>query len=489
MDKNKYVLLYRYLLARIYFGFYPKGTALPSIYRLSEMFGVSTITSREAIRLLKEKGFVAGSQGKRTTVIFDGVNSGKPPLNIFAEKETLQDLFQSLYLLVPSVFYQSYLLCSKKELDQLSVILDRFDDVMGEQTLHYLFYLVSRLNNPLINDLYADTLLYSYPAHLLRFFNEPGWENTFKEVEFVSRKMIDLRKKGEEEGLWNLLHEAYLGYDPEYASGESPKDLKKFYSWGKPDICHSIARELIYRIYCETYPVGSFLPSPKMLSQEFSAATITIRRAIGLLNKLGVTESINGKGTKVLSVDEGKGKIRWSDPSVRKSLMTYFYALHIFSISCRSVANVLFPQISKERLAFLRKQILAAKESGYTEAVSGICFSILLENSHLFALREIYLRLEDILLWGYPLVFIEPRLQMDDYVDMLVDGIDSADGQIFACGLEQVVRAIFVSSRKKIISVGIDAAKNVELPELPPLLSILSVTGMSASRKQKTNCL
>ena len=57
MDKNRYALLYGYLLARIYFGFYPKGKALPSIYRLSEMFGVSTITSREAIRLLKEKGY------------------------------------------------------------------------------------------------------------------------------------------------------------------------------------------------------------------------------------------------------------------------------------------------------------------------------------------------------------------------------------------------------------------------------------------------
>lgn len=119
MDKNRYALLYGYLLARIYFGFYPKGKALPSIYRLSEMFGVSTITSREAIRLLKEKGFVTGSQGKRTVVIFDRVNSGKPPTEIFAEKETLQDLFQSLYLLIPSFFYQGYFLCSTKELDRL----------------------------------------------------------------------------------------------------------------------------------------------------------------------------------------------------------------------------------------------------------------------------------------------------------------------------------------------------------------------------------
>lgn len=118
---------------------------------------------------------------------------------------------------------------------------------------------------------------------------------------------------------------------------------------------------------------------------------------------------------------------------------------------------------------FLRKELLAAKESGYTEAVCGICFSILLENSNLSAICEIYLRLQDLLLWGYPLIFIEPRLQVDDYVDMLVEGIDNRDERLFAGGLEQIVRAIFVSSRTKIISVGIDAAKNVELPVLPPV--------------------
>ena len=58
---------------------------------------------------------------------------------------------------------------------------------------------------------------------------------------------------------------------------------------------------------------------------------------------------------------------------------------------------------------------------------------------------------------------------MDDYVDMLVEGIDNRDERLFAGGLEQIVRAIFVSSRTKIISVGIDAAKNVELPVLPPV--------------------
>lgn len=131
------------------------------------------------------------------------------------------------------------------------------------------FILVSRLNNPLINDLYADTILYAYPVHVLRFFNESGWGEKYKKLGIELRQMIDLRRKGEEKELWDLIHTAYLEYDKDYASGKCQADLKKAYTWGKPDICHSIARELIYRIYCEKYPVDTFCLHPKPFHRNF----------------------------------------------------------------------------------------------------------------------------------------------------------------------------------------------------------------------------
>ena len=469
MDKNRYALLYGYLLARIYFGFYPKGKSLPSIYRLSDMFGVSTITSRGAMRLLKKQGYIDSSQGKRSTVIFARSGSETLPDDILAEKETMQDLFQSLYTFVPCVFYQAYVSSSDAELLELENILDRFNDVWDEQTIQYLYYLVQRLKNPLLNDLYADTLLYSYPAHLLRLSNESGWEKTYENLRQNLRQMLDLRKENKNGVLWNKLRSSYLEYDQNYATIARTKQVEKPYTWGKPVVGHTIAREVIYRIYCGIYPVGTFLPSPKILAKEFSTATITIRRAISLLNKLGVTESINGKGTKVLSMDEGRQKIKWTEPSVRRSIMTYFYALHIFAITVRSIALVFFCHVHKGRLEKAKKEILVSKKSGHSVSVFAICMAMLIENSHLSAIRTIYVQLENFLLWGYPLVFIEPRLQLDEYANMVVAGIDSQDATLFAEGLEQIVFAIFKSSKRKIISVGIKAAEDIPLPAKLPL--------------------
>ena len=232
---------------------------------------------------------------------------------------------------------------------------------------------------------------------------------------------------------------------------------------------HTIAREVIHRIYCGIYPVGTFLPSPKILAKEFSTAPITIRRAISLLNKLGVTESINGKGTKVLTMDEGKKKIKWTESSVRRSIMTYFYALHIFAITVRSIALAFFCHVDKGRLEKAKKEILASKKSGHSVSVFTICVAMLIENSHLSAIRTIYVQLENFLLCGYPLVFIEPRLQLDEYANMVVAGIDSQDAILFAEGLEQIVFAIFKSSKRKIISVGIKGTEEIPLPAKLPL--------------------
>lgn len=467
MDRNRYALLYGYLLARIHFGFYPKGSALPSIYRLSDMFGVSTITCRGAIQRLKDEGYVDISQGKRTIVIFDAAETEKIPDDIFAAKETLQDLFQSLYLLVPCIFYQSYHLSSDTELAELNRILERFDEVWDEPIIHYLFYLVSRLDNPLLNDLYADTLLYSYPAHVLRFSHEEKWEKTYERLRQNLQLNHDLRRMGENTALWNALHVSFLDYDPDYANAERTEPPEKPYVWGKAVIGSSIATGLLYRIYCGLYPSGTFLPSLKTLSAEFSAAPITMRRAISLLNKLCVTESINGKGTRVLFADEGKQKINWFDASVRKSILTYFYTLHIFAITCRSVAKAIFPRIDRQHLQKAREEILFAKESGHADAVPGICLRMLIDHSHLSAISNIYSRLLYQLLLGYPLVFMEPRVQLDTYVDSVVLGLESGSGKIFGEGLEEIFFAIFASSKKKILSVGISEVKDIELESLP----------------------
>ena len=66
------------------------------------------------------------------------------------------------------------------------------------------------------------------------------------------------------------------------------------------------------RIRTRVYPKGSKLPSEKELCDEFSVSRITVRQALELLESMGLTTSIHGKGTfvKANMIDSTLQKIR-----------------------------------------------------------------------------------------------------------------------------------------------------------------------------------
>ena len=70
-EEYLYQSIYEYLLARIYFGYYPKEKPLPSIHKLGNVFGVSTITVRSALRLLEQAGYISTRKNKRTEILPD----------------------------------------------------------------------------------------------------------------------------------------------------------------------------------------------------------------------------------------------------------------------------------------------------------------------------------------------------------------------------------------------------------------------------------
>ncbi|WP_261798464.1 GntR family transcriptional regulator [Oxalobacter paraformigenes] len=461
------MLIYGYLLARIHFGFYPAGENLPSIYRLSDMFGVSTMTAREAIRLLEEKGYVHRTQGKRSVVI-DGHFPHEFPASLKVPEETLQDLYQSLYLLLPSIFYHSYRHCGEKEKKELIRILERSSQAWDEPTVQFLFHVVRQLKNPLLNSLYVDTLLFSYPAHLARLSAaREDWKASYEKLQLKLRQMLDVWEQGDVDWLWKMIRQTYLEFDSFYAVKPLAGPLSVSYRWGRPIVVNSIARELIFRIYCGLYPVDSFLPSPKALAADLSVPLITIRRAIGLLNKLGIAESVNGKGTRVLSLAAGKQRIQWKDSSVRKNVMTYLYALHVLALTCGSVAAAIYPLIENEAKDKTGKKVRDAKEMGHSDIVVAICLDMIIEFGRLEAFKNIYSQLLSLLVWGYPLTYLLPRPRLEHHTDEIIAGFEADDGLLFAKGLEKIVGALFLSAKTKILSAGILEAESVDIPFLP----------------------
>lgn len=465
-DKKRYQLLYSYLLARIHFGFYPEGECLPSIYRLSELFGVSTMTCRKAIWLLQEKGYLTSEPGQRPMVA-NPDSFDEPPACNFVSEGNLYDLYRSLYLLLPSVFYHGLTLCGEIEREEFRQILERPCLAWDEPTIQFLAYMLRPLHNPLLMDLFYDAMLYSYPSHLKRLSIEPGsWKTSYQVLYQSLGDMLALQEQGNLSGLWMMLVETYPIYEPPWAT-LSPAKAEDPCRFGKAQACNSIASDLIYRIYHGEYPAGSFLPGAETLARERSSAVITTRRAIALLDNLGVTETINGRGTRVRPRTEGAKAVHWTEPTVKKNILSELWALHILAMTCREVALALFDRISEEDRRLTSEEVLIDQREGRAEFVHLLCLDLLAHSSDMEALRSIYSNLRERLIWGYPLSYLSPRPCLAPSVDQVVAGLENGDRKLFAAGLEEMVTTLFLSSRAKAISVGIKEAQRIAMSEFP----------------------
>ena len=81
------------------------------------------------------------------------------------------------------------------------------------------------------------------------------------------------------------------------------------------------------------------LSPPQQLAHEKQAGLNTVRRAIGLLNKLGAVRSLNGVGTQVLPPVDSAKNCDFEDPVIRRRLVDFLQSFHILAFSCRTCAQ------------------------------------------------------------------------------------------------------------------------------------------------------
>ena len=188
-----------------------------------------------------------------------------------------------------------------------------------------------------------------------------------------------------------------------------------------------------------------------------------MRRALSLLNGFEVTKSLNGRGSLVLGADEGRLRVKWREPSVRKNILLYLQAIQMLVLTGRSVAESVFPHVKAGSLEAAKRDIQEAAASGCCTAAVAVCLRLIIEGSPYSSIREVYGHRRELAVWGYPLSYIPPYPRLGDFVEMLLRGMEESDGKSFAEGFEGLCRTIFHSSREKMISVGIAEAKKLKL--------------------------
>lgn len=463
-ENNRYVLLYNYLLARIHYGLYPKGGYLPSILELSDLFGVSTMVVRTAFKLLRENNILS-SGTERPVVLYNFENPRQEfPQKLLIQGEDFNDFHQSFGLVFPSIYFCGLSMCDEQDTHELRAILDRSADAWDSPLVDFLSHAAKRLRNSLIADIYYDITLFSYPTYLDYLAKDKSrWEHHHSVLHKKLLEIISLMENGNTAALQAIVKQTYPLIDLPLNIMDR-KERNSPYQWGKPQICLSTASEILSRICRGKYQIDTFLPSARILSEELSVPIITMRRSIVLLNDLGVVESVNGKGTKVISPEEGLHKVKWDNPAIRKNIMLYLESLHMLAITCRSLADLLFSCISQEEKMILKDKIRLLKGESHAGQANTLCLKALIYSSNLLSLREVYDKLFSLLVWGQPLSYLKPALQLDQYIDLLIDSLESNDAVQFGSALEQTYASTFQSSKNKVIMVGIKEAERLLLP-------------------------
>lgn len=165
--------------------------------------------------------------------------------------------------------------------------------------------------------------------------------------------------------------------------------------------CYSIAIDMLKGVRLGIFAQDNFLPSPAKIAEHMQVSTITVRRTMTLLNQLGVTQSVNGVGTMVLSSEDSAEKCDFTQPVIQKRLMDFIQSLQILAMTCKACAKSVNMDA---RAVSLWKDRLAHIKEGYRyESVVFASLEIISMYSPVQTVRQIYERLICLLLWGYPL--------------------------------------------------------------------------------------
>ncbi|WP_208072434.1 GntR family transcriptional regulator [Extibacter sp. GGCC_0201] len=460
--RNLDMMIYGYLLTRIHYGFYREEEPLPSAQRLGKLFNVSDMAARGAYRLLEKDGCILNVRGRRTVAGNHIAEQEKTNLDKFiVSEELMQDILCSFDLIFPEVFFYGLNACSEKEIHKLYGILDRPALSWDEPTLDFLAHVIKGLKNPLLIDLYYDVALLTYPAFLSRLGkSKEGWEEAHRELSPLLYELLRVREEGNRRTLWSQIARRCPAYNTE--KGAVSEDT---YEWGRRRTCLVAAGKILYKINSGEYPVDTFLPSARILAEQTSTPIITMRRAIALLNDLGMAESVNGKGTRVISSEKGRRRVKWRSPALNKNVRLYLYSVHILAITSQSLAVRAFPLMNVEKRRRIKNDIECLLErEEHAGTISYICIKALMDEMDLPSLREIYNKLLQYLILGQPLSCLQPYLNMDGQARELMAGLESGDALMFGVALKKSFFVMFSSSKTKAAFMGIEGLEELTLP-------------------------
>lgn len=404
--------IYRILAGQIQLGFFDDGEHFPSARDIAKRYQVSYCPAQRALKMLENDGFIKLNRGKATSIL-------SKPYENYLESDTfkkrtaaLLDLSRSLKLILPVICYQSLYHIEKLYPDISEtfiyggVFVDRHLYQQFEKCLHALI-------NQTAFSLYYDVLIFAESSFTDVLYTHCGKSETVLFLQDINEKYVQcifefqkgnrslVKQKVEQliEKLFNKIENCLevFAANLENAGQES-------FCWeprkGRTRYCDIIAIDMICKINQGDYPIGELLPGTSALADVYHVSEITMRRTIGLLNKLGVAKTMNGVGTRAIAHGEPETLYNVKGLMLEYKLKTFLEAMQLLIITSEPVFQCVFPYIPARLLDSIGEAISISDEKRSLVATLSAGLQAVVHHCPLAAIREIYSKITLLLLNG-----------------------------------------------------------------------------------------
>ena len=448
--ESLYSSLYELLVQEFHVQKYHSGDIFPTVSQLCENYGVSSKTAKNALKQLRKDGYISTGSGQSTKVTFQQSDEEYEAYarQFFIERQgAFQDLFTSTILIQYPQMVEGACRLNEADFDELSRLADgaKNNDIVR---FHYL--LLSKLNNPLTLNLFREISLFEgYP---LLYSNEIREHHDRSAVRKGLRDILAASRIRDR----NRLESTFLSFEKNVIETISEQFRKRISSsdlteglpfiWRiyreHPQICYDLGSFLLHQILMGDYQDHEYLPSYTNLVDITGVPIISVRRTVGLLQKMGILQTVNGKGIRILTHVPDQNPPDLTVPAIRRNLAYFLQAFEMLTYSCEAVTLATIPHLSPQETSHLKKKLEEYLKSGRCGFSLFSYLLCMVEHCPLKAVREIYSKIYSLFLWGYPLINLpEVRIKAEQNFELLttamLQALNEKDAYRFARVLKE----------------------------------------------------
>ncbi|MCH1981981.1 GntR family transcriptional regulator [Ruminococcus sp. OA3] len=470
--------IYRDLATQIQIGFFDDAEPFPSVMEIAQLYDVSYCPAQRALKMLEQAGLIKINRKKSSDII------SKPypdylKSDIFRERMTaLKDLNKTLELISPALCFYSFshlddslveaAAPGRKNTYYVKRLYDSFFQSIrasGSQALLSLFYDILSFSGSAFLDILqaldGEKTTSQFIQHVLSGFQQCMQEYRDGNLRLSKQHLIQLSL-----AFHNKIDQYFENVLP--PSSNTPATP---FIWepnkGRIRYIDMIATDIICKINQGRYQPGTFLPPYHHLASTYHVSVSTMRRTIRMLNELGILQTLNGRGSMVISscgteVLQKPGS--FMSDGYFKDFLEILQMLAAFN---DPVINYTFPYFDSETLESIRDAATREDDKEALEAVLSNTLQAVVRHCPLYALQEIYGKITLQLLNGSILRFENAESRhltgWHEIAQDIVKSCKNRNASQFACSFYRLVEVAFMITKQILSAGGITNLENIVL--------------------------